>query len=85
MEVEGTATNDDAADPPERVDAEFPAHVAYTPEQEELRMHGLRILARMIVRAYLQDQDRPRSTASALQVADTPNGAEPPLESEIPD
>ena len=36
--------------------AGHPAPVTYTPEQEELRLHGLRILARMIVKAYLWDQ-----------------------------
>ena len=34
------------------------APVVYTPEQEELRLQGLRILARMIVKAYLRDQDQ---------------------------
>ena len=34
------------------------AAVVYTPEQEELRLQGLRILARMIVKAYLRDQDQ---------------------------
>ena len=30
--------------------------VTLTPEQEELRLHGLRILARMIAKAYLENR-----------------------------
>ena len=55
------------ADRLEGTDAGHPAPVTYTPEQEELRLHGLRILARMIVKAYLWDQHELPNTLAEVQ------------------
>ena len=67
MEGEVTAKVDGTADRLEGTDAGYPAPVEYTPEQEELRLHGLRILARMIVKAYLRDQHELPNTLAAVQ------------------
>ena len=64
MGGEGTANMNHTADRLNGANAEHPALVRYTPEQEELRLHGLRILARMIVKAYLRKQDRLQGTDS---------------------
>ena len=48
-----------------------------TPEQEELRLQGLRILARMIVRAYLRGElDGKSKTGESLQQEEDRPGSE---------
>ena len=54
-------------------DAKHPAPVKYTPEQEELRLHGLRILARMIAKAYLRDQDWLQATDADSRIHAEPD------------
>ena len=67
MVGEITAMVDGTADRLERTDAGYPAPVECTPEQEELRLHGLRILARMIVKTYLRDQHELPNTLAEVQ------------------
>ena len=67
MEGESTARVDGTADRLEGANAGYPAPVEYTPEQEEMRLHGLRILARMIVKAYLRDQHELPNTLAEVQ------------------
>ena len=72
MVIEGmvgeiTAGVDGTADRLDGADAGYSAPVGYTPKQEELRLHGLRILARMIVKAYLRDQHELPNTLAEVQ------------------
>ena len=60
----------------ERMGEEDTADIDRAAEQEELRLHGLRILARMIVRAYLQD--RLQGTDAKSRTADEPVRATTP-------
>ena len=70
MGGEGTADTNHTADRLNGANAGQPAPVTYTPEQEELRLHGLRILARMIVKAYLRKQDLLQGTDSDSGMAE---------------
>ena len=70
MGGEGTADMNHTADRLNGTDAGYPAPVGYTPEQEELRLHGLRILARMIVKAYLRKHDRLQETDSDSEMTE---------------
>ena len=70
MGGEGTADMNHTTDRLNGANAGHPAPVTYTPEQEELRLHGLRILARMIVKAYLRKHDPLQGTDSDSGLAE---------------
>ena len=67
MVGEITARVDGTADRLEGANAGDQAPVEYTPEHEEMRLHGLRILARLIVKAYLRDQHELPNTLAEVQ------------------
>ena len=51
--------------------------VELTPEQEEMRMNGLRILAGMIVKAYLKQQRESPQRNGGSHQQDQPPGVDP--------
>ena len=70
------------ADHLKKGNAKDPKPVTQASEQEELRLHGLRILARMIAKAYLQN--RLQATDVDSRAADDPIGAKTSLTPETP-
>ena len=82
MGGEDTADMNRTADRLKEGKAKHPAPAAPAPEQEELRLHGLRILARMIIKAYLQNPLQ--GTDADSRAADEPTGATTPPTPEHP-